>query len=435
MSRRSVVKTPGEAFEGGGRFVWRERYLAYSQSTLQYGLVLLIVLLPSAALRSVKGVLIAALALTWISRMVVAWEFRLRRTALDAPIVAYIVWISICLSTAADPLYSLGELLKLMVSLFLFYLFVNQIQEENELQRLLYALVVTTFMISSYGIFKFFVIQHGSLADRVVRASSFTPDHHWLTTYLLLTIAVLLPLISVQQDAWSRQFLRLTCVLSVIALFLTYTRGAWVAFLAELLVYSWVRRKWLHVALVLGIFVGGVVTLFVIFSRGGPVSSGHRIDRLSPHTLIARFDTSRLALREVRKRPLMGIGYGDKAMAGVFKDAPELKEASHPHNLFIEVALGIGIPGLIVLLWIFSAMLRGTLGEMTRVSSGLGRALLLGLGMAVVGMMVANLFDHVFAKGMAHLFWVLMALAMSVDGAHGRRKSGTAASGFEWLTA
>lgn len=409
--------------------MWRERYLAYSESALQYGLVLLIFLLPSAALRSVKGVLIVALALTWISRMVVARECRLRRTALDAPIVAYIVWISICLTTAADPLYSLGELLKLLVSLFLYYLFVNQIQEEKEMRRLLYALVVSTFMISSYGIFKFFVIQHGSLANRVVRASSFTPDHHWLTTYLLLTIPVLLPLVTVQRDAWSRLFLRLTCVLSVIALFLTYTRGAWVAFLAELLVYGWARRRRLSVVLAAGIIVGGLASLILFSFRGGPLPLSPNADPLNPYTLVTRLNISKLAVQVIPEHPLMGIGYGDKAMAGAYKDAPEVKEAGHPHNLFIEVALGIGIPGLIILLWIFSAMLRGTLGEIAKVSDGFGRALLLGSGMAVVGVMVANLSDHVFAKGMAHLFWVLMALAMGVNAAQEDCKAGAGSSG------
>jgi O-antigen ligase len=119
----------------------------------------------------------------------------------------------------------------------------------------------------------------------------------------------------------------------------------------------------------------------------------------------------------------MGIGYGGKAMAKVFKDAPELKEADHPHNLFIEVTLGLGIPGLLLLLWVFTVMLKGTLGKMGRASDPFERELLLGLGMAIVGVIVGNLFDHIFAKGMAHLLWVVVALAMGVGAAQERRKA------------
>jgi O-antigen ligase len=151
--------------------------------------------------------------------------------------------------------------------------------------------------------------------------------------------------------------------------------------------------------------------------------------------LVTRLDTSGLALRAIPKHPLMGIGYGGKAMAKVYEDARELREADHPHDLFIEVTLGIGIPGLIILVWIFSAMLRGTLGEMAKASDGLGQALLLGLGMAVVGVIVSNLFDHIFAGGMAHLFWVLIALAMGVNAAQERWEAGAGSSGSWRLAA
>ena len=221
-----------EGFEVGGLLMSRERYLDYSENVLQYGLVLLIFLLPSASLRPLKGALLAGLALAWISRMLVAREFRFRRTSLDAPILAYIAWIAVSLGAAANALYSLGEMLKLVVSFFIFYLIVNQVREEKELHNLVYALVMTTFAISGYGIIKFFLIQHGSLANRAVRANSFTPDYHWLSTYLILTIPIILCLITALHDIWSKLFLRITCVLALVALFLTYTRGAWVALLA-----------------------------------------------------------------------------------------------------------------------------------------------------------------------------------------------------------
>ena len=179
----------------------------------------------------------------------------------------------------------------------------------------------------------------------------------------------------------------------------------------------------------MGIAFGGLVTTLLFSSKGGPDSFRPDADVMNPYTLVTRLHTSELALREIPKHPIMGIGFGGKAMAKSFKDATELKEAYHPHNLFIEVTLGIGIPGLIILLWIFSAMLRVTWGEMAKAPDRFGQALLLGQGMVVVGVMVSNLFDHIFAGGMAHLFWVLMALAIGVNTAREKREVAVRISG------
>ncbi|MBZ0169621.1 membrane protein [Candidatus Methylomirabilis lanthanidiphila] len=402
---------------GGQPVVWKDRYLAYSEPALQYGLVVLIVLLPSAALRSVKGALLIGLVVVWLVRMLVARDAALRRTPLDAPLAAYIAWIAFTLITAAHVMYSLGELLKLMVSVLVFYLVVNQVRDRQAARRLFSAIVLTTCAVSSFGVLKFFLIQQGSLVDRAVRANSLTPDYHWLSTYLVLTIPILLCLAMVQHDWRSRLLFHATCGLSCIALFLTYTRGAWVALLAELCAYGWAARRRLYVILAGGTIAAGLTGLLLLASQSDTVPFSPNADTLNPYTLMTRIKTSGLAIQEISRHPLMGIGYGGKTMVKVYTDAPEVKEAPHPHNLFVEVALGTGIPGLILLLWIFFAVLKVTWGGVARAADPFGRAALLGLGMAVVGIIVSNLFDHIFAGGMAHLFWVLMALAVAIDAA------------------
>lgn len=408
----------------GPRVIWKDRYSAYVERVLQYGLVALIVLLPSAALRSVKGALLIGLVVAWLAQMLIARDVALRRTPLDAPLAAYIAWIAVTLITAAHVMYSLGELLKLVVSVLVFYLVVNQARDRQAIRRLLVALVLTTCVVSSYGVLKFFLVQQGSLVDRAVRANSLTPDYHWLSTYLILAIPILLCLAMAQDDRRSRLFLWITCALSCGALFLTYTRAAWVALLAELCAYGWAVRRRVYIIVAGGTVVVGLAGLLWLTATRDTVPVGPNADTLNPYTLMARIKTSGLALQEMSRHPLMGIGYGGKTMVQVYTDAPEVKEASHPHNLFVEVALGTGIPGLILLLWIFVAVLRVTWGRLAGVVDPFGRAALLGLGMAAVGIIVSNLFDHIFAGGMAHLFWVLMALAVGVDAAQERQTVG-----------
>ncbi|MFO0733439.1 MAG: hypothetical protein U0231_14640 [Nitrospiraceae bacterium] len=111
--------------------------------------------------------------------------------------------------------------------------------------------------------------------------------------------------------------------------------------------------------------------------------------------------------------PLTGIGYGNNSFLKRHPEYdPEVQRARNErervlpamHSTFIMVALGGGVPALVLFIWLFAAILRQFLiprGE------GVGRderVLLLGAAMAILGFAVRNIFDYMFAGSLSYLF-------------------------------
>ena len=144
-------------------------------------------------------------------------------------------------------------------------------------------------------------------------------------------------------------------------MFLIFTEAkAATAFLPMALILAWVaQRKWpfvLRVVLLFAVLVGiNVVSIGSLYSSGIKAA----LDSVSSDpTFTGRTEIWQLALDWVPKRPLLGFGYGafwrtDEVMfAKTAISDNGAATADHAHNAVLNLAVTIGIPGVILaLLW------------------------------------------------------------------------------------
>jgi O-antigen ligase len=72
-----------------------------------------------------------------------------------------------------------------------------------------------------------------------------------------------------------------------------------------------------------------------------------------------RFHMWRIALEEIKRHPLQGVGTGGfKKSWDERKGDPALPFYDHPHNSFLYMAVSHGLPGLAALCWLLLAMLK-----------------------------------------------------------------------------
>ena len=380
---------------------------------MQQGILLLLFMLPSALFRSLKGVLFGLLALLWINQMIAERRTIVKRPPFDLPLILFALWIPVALIGALDRIYSAGEYAKFLLEVFTFYLIATFVQTEKQMNRVISSLMILTAVVSGYGVAKFFLWESGSLLNRSVRATSLTPEFHWLSLYFVLVIPFLL-CYTMAEECGRRKIGYALFALSLFCLFLTYTRSAWIAVWVECFLYiALKKRRWLIPFLVMGVLS---VALFFYLPK-----VGFQMDTTDPQTFQIRANAWDKVIHDVSLYQPFGVGFGRKPLFKIYPngDIGDPREnVPHPHNLYLEMLLTVGWPGLLLLLWFFWKIMR-CLWLKVRSPHSAQTTLSLSLLMMMTGYLVYNLFDHTMVGGMAHLFWFLVALVPSESGKPG----------------
>ncbi|MBA5872575.1 MAG: hypothetical protein GDA68_21670, partial [Nitrospira sp. CR2.1] len=298
-------------------------------------------------------------------------------------------------------------------------LVLSRCRNERLPRLVLQTLVAGASLLACYALVEF-VQRGGTWRDRFVRAHAFGSDYNWLSTYMVVAIPIAGSLLAIGRLAWSRAVHTLALGVTGAAQLFSYTRGGWLGHAAQ--------------AVTLALMVGGrrmvlgVLGLFAMVSAGLMVAShsGFQTDTVDANTVDTRLTVWTIGLREVATHPLTGIGFGNNSFVKKFPEYSVEKQAHVPvreriipsmHNTFLMVTLGSGIPALLSFTWIFIALLRRLIPLPWTIGRDRTTAVIAaGIGLALIGFAVRNLFDYMFMGSLAHLFWLLAAFGVTVTG-------------------
>ena len=196
-------------------------------------------------------------------------------------------------------------------------------------------------------------------------------------------------------------------VIGFIGMYLTYTRGALLGFLCGIpFVLYFYRPK-------LGLTLGGLAVLAVMGLAGVYLyGSGNYESRFlvsknngSDHIRRSQWKAAIIATQE---KPILGWGLSNfhsqlkRIKTDYDLEAKEYNDA-HSHNLFLEIASGTGVVGLLAFLgWLISWALEAFRAK------GLYRALIVPLGVAFV---VSSQFEVTFDANNASMIFFIYALS------------------------
>ena len=344
------------------------------------------------------------------------------RTPVDLPLWLFMIWVLCTIPFATDPAYSFAEWKKFVAQAGIFYwalLVLSRCRNERLPQRVLQALVVGAALLACYALIEF-VQRGGTWRDRYVRARAFGSDYNWLSTYMVVAIPVAGTLLVVGRAAWNRVAQTLALGLTGAAQLFSYTRGGWLGHAAQ--------------GVTLALMIGGRRLAFAVLGLLAMIGaalmvvsqSGIQTDTVDVKTVDTRLVVWRIGLAEVGAHPVVGIGFGNNSFIKKFPEYSVEKQDHLPereriipamHNTFLMVTLGSGIPALLSFVWIFVALLHRLIPIPWSDHRGhAGSMIAAGIGLAVIGLAVRNLFDYMFMGSLAHLFWLLAAVGMTVTG-------------------
>ncbi len=302
-------------------------------------------------------------ALFWALRWLVTRR-PTRRSPADLSILLLVLLIPVTLWATALPEITRPQVYRLLTGIALFYTILNWTDTPRRLQLLAGGTILAGLLLALSAPFtvEWAVTKlpfAGPLYDRfiILVADTANPNVMAANIVILLPLAFSLPLFH-----WGDlgRPLRILAVVSALAMagvmVLTLARGGILAMAVALLllaVLRWPRAWWL---VALAVLAGGI-TLQV-------VGSGQAADFLSTGGVVGSLE-SRLeiwsrAVYMVQDFPFTGIGMGSftqvtDLLYPLFLAPPG--RVPHAHNLFLQIAVDLGIPGLVAWLSIWGIAL------------------------------------------------------------------------------
>jgi O-antigen ligase len=322
------------------------------------------------------------------------------RWPLLGPLLTFAAWTLITALASGRPLASLTASKSLLV-LGTFYVVLNTLPDAAAARRFTTVLFALIAVVAGLAIAQVWGCPAtppawpllGRFLRKCTRAHAFYSIYMTLAGVLTLVLLAALPrlLRAGQPTAWAIP----AWIVGVIALGLTYVRGAWIAFGAGALASLVLASRRLVVGLVLGAVVVGVLV-----AVPGVLDRLHTLGTLQDNTTMDRLAMIEGGLALVRDHPMLGVGPG-----GVTELYPQYAPAiamrrhtSHLHNTPLQLAAERGLPGLAAWLAIYVAFFGRALAILRALPAARAEdhALVLGCLIAVAAFLVAGLFEYNF---------------------------------------
>ena len=220
-----------------------------------------------------------------------------------------------------------------------------------------------------------------------------------------------------REAAWPRATLWTIALLMAVFLasaLVTQNRTVWLGFALEIGIFvvalalrrAGDRRAQLSIALagVVTIAALGAVVLLVQADRETTGAFSMRAD--------PRLSIWPKATQHIAQRPLTGYGFGRGLLRDELRAEANQELAWHAHNLFLDLALQVGLTGVVLFVLLLAATLRQGLrlaADANAVSAACGMALIAVLA----GMLTRNMTDMLFVRQNSLLFWGVTGMLLA----------------------
>ncbi|HET6263307.1 MAG TPA: O-antigen ligase family protein [Usitatibacter sp.] len=344
-----------------------------------------------------------------------AWQARSLRAAWDAaprPVVfAFAAWVVLALASlawSADRGYTLGELRAevLYATLALAGYFLAAFQDGSRWRLWSRALVAGAATMACW-----FLVQE-LLPFTLPKHTLLEQRGPW-STHLVMVAPVLLVLCGPAPWGEGRratvQAIALAALLA--AAWATGNRVIWLALAVQLVVVMALARnvRRLALAATLAVTLAFAASLHEhnerFFGGEAPLATSFERD-LRPKIWSAAMD-------RILEAPWLGHGYGREIVAGSFAPLtpPKYPELRHAHNVFLDVAIELGVVGLAVFVALLVALAREYRACLAR--PGLVALGVMGLAL-LAGFVVKSLTDDFLYRHNALVFWALNGILLGL---------------------
>ncbi len=377
-----------------------------------YLLLLGLAFLPTALL----GKLLLATAILAAGKNLIEGKGVLTSTGVDLPWIAFFVLVGLAAFFSVAPGGSLTVLPLYVLYLVAFYLAAT-LPSTREVSWLLGALLLAGALAGLLGLWQYKSGIQTSLSwidvkqAEEIKTRVFGPfdNPNIFAEYLTFVLPIALVFVFTERRFWGKTVWAVVVAVAGAALVATFSRGGWLAAVIGVLVLGilWEPRL-LAVTALLAAALPAMAPEQVI-NRAASIGS------LEDSSNTFRLSIWLAVFRMIRAYWLTGIGLGTAAFNQVY---PQFMVAGtpaiHTHNLYLQLALELGVPGLLVFLWLLMAVLAQAYRALPQLSHG-DKGVLVALMAALTGFLLHGAVDNVwYSPKLTLLFWVVLGLTVAM---------------------
>jgi len=362
---------------------------------------------------SITLVLCAALTVLLWQLPAGAPPIRWVRTPVDFPALGWIAALAIASFFAVDPSASWPRVLKGFL-LILVPVSAYQARDGRAARRAVAILLVSAGAAAVFALAGFAL--HGPEFPNRVRGAVGHPLTYGGQAMLLGTLAAAIAIRCRGRWRWGAL---LTLGVLLPALAGTYTRSAWIGFIAALaVILAFTRARWLAA------LAGGLAALAVVLPGAYRARAFSIFDPQNPWNR-ERVHMWEAGLRMLRDHPWTGVGLQDlHSLYERYKSPGAVEPAGHLHSVYVHVAATMGIVGLLALAFLAWGLLRAASRGIRQYRRSpeeggrFGAAISLGVTAGLMGFLVSGLMEwNLGDEELVDLLYVLVGIAFAAAAA------------------
>ncbi len=305
----------------------------------------------------------------------------------------------------------------------IFVVAATSLGEEKVARRFLYVLSASAFLICINGLIQYYtgfdLIRHRGLItkDSLHRISASFVHPNDFGTYLFVVGTIFISfLISRGARLRERVMVFIPLVLSMVSLFLTKSRGAWISFAAAFLVLGAIKAR-----KVLAVFIAVLLVLFLVL----PYTAQERIFALADFKSGTAWERVMLwkgTINMIIEHPILGFGVNTYSRNFPRYKPPEYPDVRYTHNSYLHMASEVGLVGALLFLIFLVTVLMHSFRNILTMDEGRRRGLTAGLFAGMVGFSMNCMVDtHLYSVTLAVFFHLLLGFCYALS-CHARER-------------
>ena len=299
-----------------------------------------------------------------------------------------------------------------------YFVIKNIISSPYLVRRCLYSLVISSMLVSVYGIYQNYfgelsvkwqdITVFADIRGRVVSAFD---NPNVLGEFLILIFPVTLALMATAKKANERFFLFVSALLSCFCLVFTWSRGAWIACAITTVLFLCVSSKYFFTA---GILSAPIIGMLAFLQSDSAVI--RRITSFGDTSTSYRVNIWKGVLRMLEDVGFFGIGIGEEAFSKVYPiyALSGIEAAPHAHNLYLQISVEMGVFALIFFLIFVFLFMQFSFSFVKNAMSRSNKMLCMGIFCGAAALLLQGFTDYVWYNYRIFLlFWIIIGLGVA----------------------